>query len=758
MKVKFTIPVAIIFALLLATTTLAGPVSHFGMLKACKVNNKGQLCGEKTGSSTPILIKGASLDWSVGESALFYTPDVVDWFVDNMQIGSIRVAMGIEFLGENKEPIEWVPLGYKADPAGQKAVMKAIIDAAIINDIYVIMDWHSHNAHTSSESALAEAFFKEMAKEYKDVPNLIWEIYNEPMSADKNTVNTYATRIIKAIRDAGSKQLVLIGSPTWSSKPYDQAKTYGSADKATSDNVAFTLHFYSVDHSFDTYAGNAKSAMNDGYAVFCSEWGFSRSDGSGGVNDASNYTGWMDSDKISNNNWRISNIDQTSSMFTTGTLPTAMSTNNFSQSGKNFQTYMGKNKWTELIPAGNPKAGDATVSVKDGESVTIKNLGVDGTIESVSEPKDIGGTVYGKAEISGTEIKYTTATSGSPEKVRFTYTVKKGSNTTQGRVVVNITNLKPKLPTVDPISVSRKAPTKLSLVNQLKATAPKNDKFTVTNVTISDNSKGSVSSIAASNANGDTILFTPSAAMANKNLDEVGVSYTVKNNTGVTSTASVTLLIQNQAPSMQASTAYCTATIEQGTAETRLDIGKHFGGRDKDGDSIWFDAFYLASGYPGSLEKIAPDTLIYKRNGNTNNGKVVLLAYATDGSLTSGLGKVCITLNGSGSAINVTAPTEIPGYVPGEPPVVPISRPVGDALALGMRTLGLGVVEVNFAGSGIAKLEIYSLSGKKVATLLNEHQNAGSKEISLRNLGLQKGVYILRLKQGGQIKTIRIVN
>ena len=752
MKVKFTIPVAIIFALLLATTTLAGPVSHFGMLKACKVNNKGQLCGEKTGSSTPILIKGASLDWSVGESALFYTPDVVDWFVDNMQIGSIRVAMGIEFLGENKEPIEWVPLGYKADPAGQKAVMKAIIDAAIINDIYVIMDWHSHNAHTSSESALAEAFFKEMAKEYKDVPNLIWEIYNEPMSADKNTVNTYATRIIKAIRDAGSKQLVLIGSPTWSSKPYDQAKTYGSADKATSDNVAFTLHFYSVDHSFDTYAGNAKSAMNDGYAVFCSEWGFSRSDGSGGVNDASNYTGWMDSDKISNNNWRISNIDQTSSMFTTGTLPTAMSTNNFSQSGKNFQTYMGKNKWTELIPAGNPKAGDATVSVKDGESVTIKNLGVDGTIESVSEPKDIGGTVYGKAEISGTEIKSTTATSGSPEKVRFTYTVSKDSKTTQGRVVVNITDLKPKLPPIDPISVSRRAPTKLSLVNSLKATAPKNDVFTLTEVAISDASKGSVQKIAVSGTTsiGDTILFTPSAAMANKNLEEVNVSYTVKNKANVTSTANVTLHIQNQAPTMQASTAYCTATIEEGTEETRLSIKSHFGGRDKDGDSIYFRVFYLAPEYPGELTKLKGDTLLYKRKGNTEQGKVVLLAVATDGALESNLGKVCITLKGSGSTINVTPPTEIPGYTP------IISQSV-NAGGLNIKSLGRSI-EIHFAKSGFAKLDVYSLSGKNMGSLLNGHQNAGSREVSLKNLNLQKGVYILRLSQGSQVKTLRIVN
>jgi len=737
---------AIIFALF-ATSAFAGPVSHFGMLKVCGKN----LCGEKTGTTTPVFFKGPSLFWSSGDGASFYSPDVVDWFVDNMEIGVIRAAMGIQYYKENSEPLNaaGAVAGYFYDQATQKRLIKAIIDAAILNDIYVVVDWHSHNAHSGTEPTLARTFFTELANEYKNVPNIIWEVYNEPVSANVGQITTYANGIITALRNAGNNNLVLVGSPSWSQNPNNQASNYGNT--AASKNVAFTFHFYADEHPQSGGIGSsANSAMSSGYAVFGSEWGTVRADGGGSVNttQSNTWTTWMDNNKISNCMWSASAINEGSAMFKNGTSPLALSTSSLTTNGQYFQTYMGKNKWTAQIPSGNPKAGDATVTVRDGESVTITTLGIDGTIENISEPKDVSGTVYGTAEKSGTGIKYTTTQAGSPEKVRFTYTVSKNSKTTQGRIVVNITNLKPKLPPVDPISVSRKAATKLSLVNSLKAPAPKDDAFTLQSVTISDQSKGSVSKISAASTTGDTIVFTPSAAMANKDLEEVSISYTVKNKAGTTSTATVVLYIQNQAPTISASTAYCVATIEQGTEETRLDMVRHFGGRDRDGDSVWFEKFYLANDYPGSLTQVAPDTLVYKRNGNNNSGKVVLLAYATDGLSQSALGKVCITLNGSGSAINVTAPNEIPGVVP------VISKSSG---TMGIKSFGQSI-EVHFAQNGFAKLDVYSLSGKNMGTLLSGFQNAGSKEISLENLNLQKGIYILRLKQGSQIKTLRIVN
>jgi len=213
--------------LFLATQALAGPVSHFGALKRCNQN----ICGSKNGTeSTIVQVKGPSLYWSDGTGTPFYNVETVEWFVDNFQIGVIRGAMAIRYMdSDNKEEINKAggTPGYYFDPAKQKSIIKALIDAAILNDIYVIVDWHSHNANNETNSA--KDFFVEMANAYKGVPNIIWELFNEPTnSIGEGQVTSYANTIISALRSAGNNNLVLIGSPRWSSKPQQQAKDWGS--------------------------------------------------------------------------------------------------------------------------------------------------------------------------------------------------------------------------------------------------------------------------------------------------------------------------------------------------------------------------------------------------------------------------------------------------------------------------------------------------------------------------------------------------
>ncbi|MDR2555652.1 MAG: cellulase family glycosylhydrolase [Fibromonadaceae bacterium] len=735
----------LVFAFLLfATQALAGPVSHFGALKRCGNN----ICGEKTGTSIPIMVKGPSLYWSEGSGGPFYNSTTVDWFVDNMQIGVIRAAMAIRYFKESSEEINkagtnyW---GYYFKPDIQKGLMKAVVDAAIENDIYVIVDWHSHQAHNETQSA--KDFFVWMANEYPGVPNLIWEVYNEPISASETQVTSHANTIVTALRAAGNNNLVLIGSPNYSKKPKEQAADWGSKD----NNVAFTFHFYAASHGFpngDNIGKSAQDARTAGNAVFGSEWGSVNYDGNGSSNAGATdpWTSWMDDNNISNCMWNASNLSEGSSFFPTNMGSSSLDASKLTGSGNYFKTYMTKKKWDSYIPSNHPRGKDVITSVDDGKDLVLNatTLGLTGTITEVSTP------AFGTATITDAGKSITYRVSGAPkDKVKFIYKVEQGGITIQSKVVVTITNRGPILPDRDPIDVSRKAKTYLSMFNQLNASDPTGSTIELSAVSISPPSVGTV---VVSGRWNDTITFTPAAALANAAFTEATLTYTVKNSKTPpqSSTQNVTLNIQNLAPTINVSATNSCCGNAPNTSPVTIGISQ-FNGRDRDEDDLSFVTVYLDPRYPGTLAKVSDKEYVYTPAAD-KTGTVVLLGIITDGTVNSNTGRANIKLTGNGSDIDVTAPTEIPGTPPSA------IQQFSSTKSMGLVAMGSGKIELYLAQSGVAKLDVYSLSGKKLGSLLSGHQNAGPKQVSLGSLNLQKGVYILRLSQGSQVKTLRVVN
>jgi len=765
-------PLAIVFAFVFSSAAFAGPVSHFGALKVCGNNICG---GTSTTSSTKVQLKGPSLFWSDGEGSAYYRQEVVDWFVDEMKISIIRAAMAIKNYKEGSEPINAAGgmNGYlQNNKDGQKNLIKKVIDAAILNDIYVIVDWHSHEAH--NETSEATAFFREMATEYKNVPNIIWEIYNEPVSAQAAAITSYSNTVIKAIRDAGNNNLVLIGSNFYSQKPSEQASNYGTTTKAQSDNVAFTFHFYAAEHPQSGGIGtSAAGARTAGYAVFGTEWGAVMANGDGSVNTSASdtWTSWMDNNDVSNCMWSASAALKTggnansgiqgSSMFKAGTNSTALSTSDLAGSGTYFRTYMtgsGKKKWTDYIPASHPKCKDITTSVEDGQSVTLTSaqLELDGDISNVSS------VPFGELSIADDKksITYKTSEKGSDaSQVRFIYKVTKGSVTIQSKAVINITNRRPILPSAGPFNVSRRAPRGLDLARDLAAKNPSGGATGIEFTQVSVEPAGMGSAVIAGSKR-DSVVFTPDPSQRDVELAEATLKYTVKNTADNRSaSSSVVLKLKNMAP-----TGATKRINRPNTGPITLAI-EDVEGKDADGDPLSFSKAYLHEQYPGTLSK-SGDSYVYTPAPD-KTGLVSLLVVLTDGTAISSTITLHINLTGTGSPIGtLTPPTQIPDHQEPDPceidpsscePDFIISRPAGSG-SFGLKSIGSGRVELSFAQSGHANLEVYSLSGKKMGTLLNNWQNAGSSEVSLKNLNLQKGIYILRLKQGSQVKTLRIVN
>lgn len=332
-----------------------GPVSYYGALHT----SGNKIIGAKNNQQA--MLRGVSLFWSDATGASYYNPNVISWVVDNFKIDVFRFAMGIEYYDSNGGTKNAVDGGYKTNPEGQLSMIDKMVQTAIENDVYIIIDWHSHRAH--QETTIAKDFFQKVSLKYKDVPNVIYEIYNEPVrgsGGNWDAIKNYANQVVPGIR-ANTQNLVIVGTPNWSQHPEQ-----GAQSPIASTNIAYVLHFYASSHSKGSYGGHVTSALNAGYPVFISEWGTTNADGDGEPNaSATNeWTQFMDQNNIPNCNWSLrqqtSDVDQKSeksaifagdkSLITAAALDAATLTS----SGSIIKSYLTKNarSWADSVTKG----------------------------------------------------------------------------------------------------------------------------------------------------------------------------------------------------------------------------------------------------------------------------------------------------------------------------------------------------------------------------------------------------------------------
>ena len=121
-------------------------------------------------NNIPISLAGNSFFWSNDNwgGERYYTPESVEWLKNDWNTTIVRAAMGVD-----------EPGGYLSNISSNKNRVKVIVESAIDQGIYVIIDWHSHHAENFTDDAIL--FFEEMASLYGGYENIIYEIYNEPL-------------------------------------------------------------------------------------------------------------------------------------------------------------------------------------------------------------------------------------------------------------------------------------------------------------------------------------------------------------------------------------------------------------------------------------------------------------------------------------------------------------------------------------------------------------------------------------------------
>lgn len=230
--------------------------------------------------------------------------------------------------------------GYLSNPSLKYKVFE-IVDAAIELGIYVIVDWHIlQDRNPLWNKDKAKSFFDEVSKKYKNIPNVIYEIANEPNGNDVkwwNAIKPYAQELIPVIRRNSPNAIIIVGTGSWS-----QEVNHAADNPIDADNIMYALHFYAGSHG-QWLRDRARDAMTKGIALFVTEWGTMDSSGRGGINyfQSDLWVKFMADNKISWANWSLSNSYDSHAILKTWVKPDGnWSDSHLSNSGLLMKKYM----------------------------------------------------------------------------------------------------------------------------------------------------------------------------------------------------------------------------------------------------------------------------------------------------------------------------------------------------------------------------------------------------------------------------------
>ena len=291
----------LLFTMMLALAVVgayaADPVKQWGQLQV-----KGaQLCDQQ---GNPVVLRGVSFGWH-NIWPRFYNKKAVKTLKNDWHATVIRAAMGVTTVEDN----------YLENPEFAIKCIETVVEAAIKNNVYVIIDWHSHEMHTQK----AVEFFGRMAQKYGKYPHVIYELYNEPVEDSWESLRQYCETVSKEIRKYDPDNVILMGCPHWDQDIHLVAENPVKGI----DNLMYTVHFYAATHG-EYLRQRMEDAVKAGLPVFVSESGACEASGNGRL-DAESEQLWVDrmeKNKVSWVCWSVSDKDETCSML----LPRANAT------------------------------------------------------------------------------------------------------------------------------------------------------------------------------------------------------------------------------------------------------------------------------------------------------------------------------------------------------------------------------------------------------------------------------------------------
>ncbi len=236
--------------------------------------------------------------------------------------------------------------GYFQDPIGLQTLLQKGITIASDLGLYVIVDWHilsDGNPNTHIEEATA--FFDAFSRLYKNYPNVLFELCNEPNGSDVDwdgAIKPYAEKILATIRANENQSVTIVGTPTWSQNILAAAR-----NPLEDSNCLYALHFYASTHTVTlrTYLQSAYEKYN--LPLIVSEFGTCEATGDGFINfeECNQWMALLNDCNISWINWSLCDKAESSALLKPGASFTGpWSDQDLSESGAYIKALLLENK------------------------------------------------------------------------------------------------------------------------------------------------------------------------------------------------------------------------------------------------------------------------------------------------------------------------------------------------------------------------------------------------------------------------------
>jgi endoglucanase len=257
----------------------------------------------------PIRLRGMSshgIQWF--DSCI--TDESFDWLANTMKADIFRIAV---YMQEN---------GWLTDKNKYNRLVNDIVDMAGERGMYAIIDCHiltPGDPMFNIDNAVE--FFDYMASAHKNKNHVIYELCNEPNGDDVTwqRVKEYADSVISVIRKHDKRNLILAGSPQWSSLG-GQAWTEIRDNPIKDENLMYSYHFYAGVHKED-YRQVFKDA-SDVLPLFVSEFGMMDMENVADWGSSELWMDLLDEKNVSWVNWSFSDLNvPASAILKHGTCP-----------------------------------------------------------------------------------------------------------------------------------------------------------------------------------------------------------------------------------------------------------------------------------------------------------------------------------------------------------------------------------------------------------------------------------------------------